>query len=123
MSAYLLGGVIDGLLALGFVWAVWFWQRERVPARVAWWLFVLVLVKCVIPLELPVYLPEGSRPGALVAVSEPELVLGEGSELMPSQTQAGGSHSLSWLLPGGLLISLGFFCFRLMQTMRVVSRA
>ncbi len=126
--SYLLGGIFDGMLALGFVWAVWFWQRERVPARVAWWLFALALAKCVIPLELALRLPENSSLGQVVAIAEPGLMLSGRSELGLSVPEPGSrseaiGFNFAWLLLGGLGISLGLFALRWLQTLRVVSRA
>jgi len=67
---YALGGLLDGVVALAVAWMGWRVLQKSLTPGVGWWLFALVLLKCVVP--LPQTLPFGVATGA---PSEPVVIL------------------------------------------------
>ncbi|MDB4673534.1 M56 family metallopeptidase [Verrucomicrobiales bacterium] len=53
---YALGSLLDGGIALCAAWIFWHCFRKALTPGVGWWLFALVLIKCIVP--IPYSLPD-----------------------------------------------------------------
>ena len=61
LSHYALGGLLDGGIALCVAWLFWLCFKKALTPGFGWWLFALVLVKCVVPLPYSIpTIPETS---------------------------------------------------------------
>src|SRR5437868_8511841 len=53
-SSFMWRGLVEGSLLLALVLVVWLLLRRRMPAQVSYCLFLLVLLKVCVPIQVPV---------------------------------------------------------------------